>query len=232
MISIGGKDYKTLSDPIFVNGKRIKEVYVNDKKVYPESYEFPNYDGSNYHCNTSRNPGSHVKLRGHNEITIPVVHYGRIIHKIYVSYSNMDGIRTSVLATEYENETTIFLHATMDVVLSFVSLKENTYKVYDFISKCVPVYTVTSDVPGSIYGDARRVEKEPTLEYVSEERVFIEEIGRDKLYVNCPDGKIIKLGNIHVYNDNYSTVKKIRNINSQYIETITSGVYKIHIDNV
>lgn len=38
MIIVNDKQYETLDDPIYANGKLVKEVYVNGDKVYPDDY--------------------------------------------------------------------------------------------------------------------------------------------------------------------------------------------------
>lgn len=48
MIRIGGKEFRTLAQPIFVNGKHVREVWANGIQVYPETL----------HGNT-------IKIRGH-----------------------------------------------------------------------------------------------------------------------------------------------------------------------
>ena len=35
MINTGGNDFRTLAQPIFVNGQRVKEVWVDGHMVYP-----------------------------------------------------------------------------------------------------------------------------------------------------------------------------------------------------
>ena len=59
MISVGGNSFRTLKQPIFVNGKRVRQVWVDDQMVYPEiSYPSSSSTGSTiYDCNL-------IKVRG------------------------------------------------------------------------------------------------------------------------------------------------------------------------
>jgi hypothetical protein len=120
VISIGGKDYKTLSDPIFVNGKRIKEVYVNDKKVYPETDNaWENYINGEGFYDPTKYIGRHIKLRGHKDITFPITHYRTITHYLFASSNYEGGVKE--FRTEKENPMLINLHVKMDFVCSHIS---------------------------------------------------------------------------------------------------------------
>ena len=48
MIKIGGNEFRTLAQPIFVNGKHVREVWANGNLVYPETVR-----------------GNTIKIRGH-----------------------------------------------------------------------------------------------------------------------------------------------------------------------
>ena len=40
MISVGGKEFRTLADRFYVNGQQVQEAYVNGEKVYPEDDQY------------------------------------------------------------------------------------------------------------------------------------------------------------------------------------------------
>ena len=48
MIKIAGKEFRTLAHPIYVDGKHVREVWVNGEMVYPETVR-----------------GNTIKIRGH-----------------------------------------------------------------------------------------------------------------------------------------------------------------------